>query len=309
MSSSPFVTVLILSYNGKKLLDDSISSYLANDYVNFEVVVIDNGSTDGTQEYVKSKWKNVELLRLDQNKGYSGGFNFGLDYAFNKKDADFVLITNNDVVADKKIISSLADTAKDDEKIGFVTGKVLFFDNPKVIQTAGKKEDKIRLNGPDIGLNEIDDGQYDYISEIPFADDIFMLVSKNLFFEVGGYDETFFLQAEQFDWQVRAKKQNFKILYTYKAFLYHKESMTIGKVSAEKEYYNSRNSMIVILKHKDPLFFKRYLWNHFFYRVVYKSLKSILKFQIKTSLYVVLGFFSGIKWGFVNKKFTIKHFI
>ena len=305
----PYVIVLILSYNGKELLDDSISSYLRNDYINFNVVVIDNGSTDGTKDYVESKWNNVEVLRLDQNKGYSGGFNFGLDYAFNKKNADFVLITNNDVVADKKIISSLTDVTKKDEKIGFVTGKVLFFDNPKIIQTAGKTEDKIRLNGPDIGFNQTDNGQYDYICEIPFADDIFILVSKELFFKVGGYDETFFLQAEQFDWQIRAKNNNFKIFYTYKAFLYHKESMTIGKISAEKEYYNTRNSMIVILKHKEPLFFKRYLWNHFLYRVVYKSLKSIFQFQIKTSLYVFLGFFSAIKWGFINKKFTIKHFI
>ena len=190
------------------------------------------------------------------------------------------MITNNDVVADKKIISSLAEVAKKDDMIGFTTGKVLYYDNPKIIQTAGKNEDKIRLNGPDIGFNQVDKGQYDYISEIPFADDIFMLVSKKLFLEIGGYDETFFLQAEQFDWQVRAKKNNFKIYYTYKAFLFHKESMTIGKTSAEKEYYNARNSMIVILKHKDPVFFKRYLWNHFFYRVIYK-----FKINIKISIH------------------------
>ena len=302
------IIVLILSYNGRDLLKDCVDSYLKNDYENFDIIVIDNGSSDNTKKYVESNWSNkIEVIRLEKNRGYSGGFNFGLNYAFNKKNADYVLITNNDVVADKKIISSLAEVAKKDDMIGFTTGKVLYYDNPKIIQTAGKNEDKIRLNGPDIGFNQVDKGQYDYISEIPFADDIFMLVSKN-FLEIGGYDETFFLQAEQFDWQVRAKKNNFKIYYTYKAFLFHKESMTIGKTSAEKEYYNARNSMIVILKHKDP-FFLNDIYGIIFYRVIYKSLKSIYKFQFKIAFFVIIGFVSGLNGGLATKKFTLEHFI
>ena len=82
---TPKVIVLILSYNGKYLLQDSISSYLANNYTNFEVVVIDNGSNDGTQEWVAQHYPEVFVLRTEKNLAYSGGFNFGLDYAFNQK--------------------------------------------------------------------------------------------------------------------------------------------------------------------------------------------------------------------------------
>jgi len=98
------VVILILSYNGKHLLKDSISSYLANDYPNFEVIVIDNGSKDGTKEWVEQNYPGIIVLRTEKNLGYSGGFNFGLDYAFNKKNADNVLITNNDVKADNKVL-------------------------------------------------------------------------------------------------------------------------------------------------------------------------------------------------------------
>ena len=84
----PKVLVLILSYNGKELLEDSVGTYLANDYPNFEVVVIDNGSSDGTKDYVESQFPEANVIRLEQNRGYSGGFNFGLDYAFVQQKAD-----------------------------------------------------------------------------------------------------------------------------------------------------------------------------------------------------------------------------
>ncbi len=78
MEKNPFVIVLILSYNGKELLKDSVSSYLANNYENFEVTVIDNGSVDGTKEFVEKEWPEATVIRLAKNQGYSGGFNYGL---------------------------------------------------------------------------------------------------------------------------------------------------------------------------------------------------------------------------------------
>jgi hypothetical protein len=126
-SNIPNVVVLVLTYNGKNLLYECLSSYLQNDYKNFEIVVIDNGSSDGTETYVRKKFPKVSLLRLEENRGYSGGFNFGLNYAVSEKKADYVLVTNNDVKVDKLLISELVNVAEKDEMIGFVTGKVYFY--------------------------------------------------------------------------------------------------------------------------------------------------------------------------------------
>ena len=213
----PKVLVLILSYNGKHLLDDSVSSYLANDYPNFGVVVIDNGSSDGTVEYLKEKFPSVKVLRIEKNRGYAGGFNHGLDYAFNKQDAGYVLISNDDVKADSRVISEMVKIAQTDQSIGFVTGKVYFFDSPNVFQTVGKYEDPVSWNGDHIGAFQEDKGQYDQIQERVFADDVCTLVSRQLFLKVGGYDPTFYLQSEETDWQARAKKFNYKIIYTPQA--------------------------------------------------------------------------------------------
>ena len=95
----PYVIVLILTYKGKQLLDDSVSSYLENDYPNFDVVVIDNGSIDGTKEYIQEHFPKVSVIRLEKNRGYSGGFNYGLSYA-TELNADYVLVTNDDVKVD-----------------------------------------------------------------------------------------------------------------------------------------------------------------------------------------------------------------
>lgn len=303
------VVILILSYNGKHLLDDSISSYLRNDYPNFEVIVIDNGSIDGTKEWVEENFPNVFVLRTERNLGYSGGFNFGLDYAFNKKNADYVLITNNDVKADSKVISELVKVAEMDEMIGFVTGKVYYYDKPNILQTVGKYEDPIRWNGEHIGNKEVDHVQYDNISERIFVDDIFMLVKRKLFLEIGGYDTTFRFQAEEYDWQARAKKLGYKIYYTPYAKIWHKESMTIGKNSAFKAYYDARNPMLVILIHKEPAFFRRYFWQHLKLGVVRSSLVTLKQLRPNVALSIWKGFLSGMLWGIKNKKFRINHFI
>lgn len=304
----PKVLVLILSYNGKELLEDSVSSYLANDYANFEVVVIDNGSSDGTQDYMEEHFPEARLIRLEQNRGYSGGFNYGLDYAFVKRKADYVLITNNDVKVDKHIVSALVDVAQKEEKVGFVTGKAYYYDKPDTLQTVGKYEDPIRWNGEHIGGREVDRGQYDQVSERFFIDDIFMLVSRPLYEDVGGYDTTFFFQAEEYDWQARGKAAGYKIMYTPHARLWHKESMTIGKQSAFKAYYDSRNPMLVILKHKSPDFFRKYFW-HQFGKTCKGFLVSCKQRRFDVAIRKISGLVSALFWGIRQKKFSRKHFI
>ena len=302
------VIVLILSYNGKHLLDDSISSYLANDYPNFEVVVIDNGSTDGTKEWVEKNYPDVFVLRTEKNLAYSGGFNFGLDYAFNKRNADYVLITNNDVKADRKVITELVKVAETDPMIGFVTGKVYFYDKPEILQTVGKKYDPVFWNGGHIGNNEKDEGQYDTIEERAWCDDIYWLVKRSVWEKTGGYDTEFAFQSEDWDWQVRAKLYGFKIYYTFKAKIWHKHSATIGKSSPFKIYYDARNPLIVQLKYRSPdqvrPYLTRYLINY-----IKRTIKDLIKLRFNFIRAYWKGFFSAIIWSIKNNKFSIKLFI
>lgn len=305
----PKVVILILSYNGKLLLEEAINSYLKNNYGNFSIVVIDNGSTDGTEDFLSENFPQVKILRLVKNRGYSGGFNAGLEFAFETENADYALITNNDVLADMNIVSELVKAASADDSIGFTTGKVYFYDSSTILQTVGMKYDPVRLNGGHIGLLEEDTGQFDKTEERAFADDIFMLVSRKLYYDTGGYDEEFVLQAEQFDWQIRAKLKGFKIMYTPYAKLWHKESMTIGKHSPLKLYYDARNPMIVLLKYQEAEQFRKYFWMHLRKDIARSSLINLKNGYLEIALKIWEGFFSSVYWGFKNKKFTLKHFV
>ncbi|MDC1371418.1 glycosyltransferase family 2 protein [Flavobacteriaceae bacterium] len=295
MKNTPKVTVLILSYNGVELLEDSISSYLQNDYQNFDVVVIDNGSTDNTLEYLEQNWQNIKVLKTIKNLGYSGGFNFGLDFCFNNNNSEYVIITNNDVKVDKNVISKLVETSRISDNIGFVTGKVYYFDHPDVLQTVGKHKDNIRWNGAHIGSNEIDNGQFDNIAERTFIDDIYMLVKKSVYNKIGGYDTLYQFQCEEWDWQARAKIHGFKIYYTPDAKIWHKESMTIGKKSAFKAYYDAKNPMVMIYSHKGFVFFVKFFVNHFWSHIFKASIKSLIfDFDLKKFYKIWLGFVHGV---------------
>ena len=305
---SPKVVVLILSYDGKFLLEDAVGSYLDNQYPNYEVVVIDNGSVDGTKEYVEEAFPKAQVIRLEQNRGYSGGFNFGLDYAFHQAQADYVLITNNDVKVDRNIIAELVKVAETDSKIGYVTGKAYYYDHPDTLQTVGKYEDPIKWNGEHIGNQEVDRGQHDEVAERCFIDDIFMLVSRSLYEETGAYDTTFFFQAEEYDWQARGKAAGYKVMYTPHAKLWHKESMTVGKKSAFKAYCDARNPMLVILTYKSPEYFRRYFWQQFG-KTVKGFLVSIKQRRFDVAFNRMKGFVSGLFWALRRRKLSRRHFI
>lgn len=299
--SFPKVTVLVLSFNGRHLLEDCLNSYCNNGYKRFSILVIDNGSTDETEDYVRSEYPSVKVLRSDKNLKYSGGLNFGLDYAFSQENADYALITNNDVVADSDLIAALVDAAQNDNSIGFTIGKVYYYEKPEVFQTVGKKYDPVIWNGGHIGQGEKDTGQYDKVEERAWCDDIYWLVRREVWERTGGYDTEFAFQGEDFDWQVRAKRLGYKIMFTPHAKLWHKESMTIGRTSPFKAYYDARNPLIVHMKHREqheymPIIKMRFLGN------LKVTPKMLLKGKILHLFKMWRGFFSAISWGIRNKK-------
>ena len=308
--SEPFVVVLMLTYNGKNWLKDSIPSYLNNNYSNFRVVVVDNGSNEDLKKYVNEKFPKVDLIRLEKNRGYSGGFNFGFDYAVNKLDADFVLVTNDDVYADSKIIEELVRVAQEDDTIGFVTGKVYFYDShgsKNILQTVGKEKTKWGLVGKHIGGLEKDVGQYDVLSERHFIDDVFTLVSRKVFEKTIGFDLNFFLQYEETDWQVRSKEHGFRILYTPEAKLWHRVGMSTGGTDSPlRHYYSKRNQILMVSRHSTSLIFFLFLLQRFFLGLPMQIISYVIKRRLDLVSASITGTFSGLIWHLKGEREKIK---
>jgi GT2 family glycosyltransferase len=248
-TAARLVYVLTLNWNGKQWLGDCVSSALAMNYPNFRVVVVDNGSTDDSVNLVRKRFPQVHVIQNKQNLGYPAGFNVGMAYA-HVCGAEYFLLVNNDTVIDSGALRALVATAESKDRAGFVSGKVYFHDRPTILQTVGKTLDPVFWSGHDIGENEKDGGQFDMVEERDFLDDIYILVSKQLYEDVGGYDPQLFLQCEGFDWQIRAKKKSWRLYFTPEAKIWHRSGQSMGgRGSPISEYYFVRNHLIVVAKH------------------------------------------------------------
>lgn len=294
----PKVFVLILSYNGIRWLKGCLPTVLGMDYLNYEVVVIDNGSSDETQSFLRANFPQVHILALKPNRGYAGGFDAGLEYAANLG-ADYFLVMNNDTEIDRHALTALVDAAEAQDRAGFVTGKVYFHDRRDVFQSVGKKDDPITWVGPHIGYGEEDRGQHDQAAERIFVDDIYTLVSRKLYDEVGGYDPQFYLRCEEFDWQLRARKAGWKIYYAPHAKLWHHGSATTGGAgSPTNNYFLERSRIIAIAKHGSAFRLLRYLaWSGM--EASYRLAGSVVRLNwntFKPRLARLLGILSGISW-------------
>jgi hypothetical protein len=298
VSTSRKVFVITLNWNGKKWLNDCLSSVLAMDYPNFEVAVVDNGSTDGSVEFIRERFPEAHVLETGRNLGYAKGFNVGLEYAA-AQGAEYFLIMNNDTVIDRRALSALVDTSLTCDRAGFVTGKIYFYHHPDTFQTVGKEEDSIRLSGHHIGTGEKDTGQFETVKEHLFLDDVMTLVDRKMYDELGGYDPQYFLQCEEIDWQVRAKKKGWKFYYTPKAKLWHRVSMSMGSSgNAIGRYFDTRSQMVVMARHTS---FQRFLRYYFLtsFKVTDSLLRGLVQFnwsKIKPRLAMLLGHIGGTFW-------------
>ena len=247
MAAAPKVTVLTLSWNKKFHTLEWLDAVGRLEYPNFDVLVVDNGSSDGSPAAIRKRNPSVTVIENGENLGYSRGFNVGMEHAFGSG-ADYVLVMNNDAVIDPEALTALVDVAQTDPKIGFVSGKVFHYFRSEELQTVGTERHPYLVAGRQIGFGEEDHGQYDEPAEREISDDVYLLVSRAAFEAVGGYDPEFFIVHENVDWCIRLREAGFKIMYAPGAKIWHKGKAG-GGWSAHFVFYQTRNDFVLVAKH------------------------------------------------------------
>ena len=254
------VAIVILNFNGYKDTIECLESLNKLSIDNFEplVVVVDNGSESKFKvQSLKFKVGEIKVIRNEENLGFSGGNNIGIKYAL-EQGSDYILILNNDTFVDKNLVKELIKTADSDTKIGIVSPKIYFAKGFEFHEGRYKKDelgcvfwyaggimDWKNLIGYHKGVDEVDNGQYDKIEETEISTGCCMMVKKEVFEKIGMLDERYFLYYEDSDLNLRAKKAGFKIIYSPKAILWHKNAGSgEGSGSSLQDYYISRNRLI-----------------------------------------------------------------
>ncbi len=280
------VVVLAINYNQNEYTISCINSILASDYENFKIILIDNGSDKEDLNKLIDKLPSSENLifkKIERNIGMVGAFNFGFKEGI-KLNPKYFMVINNDAVIDKNGIKELVNTCKVNNNMAVVTGKVYHYDEPEILQFVGYEcINKNYLSHKGLGIDEPDNGQHDEVVERDLIDDIFGLYPAELYNKIGAYSPYFWLNSCQADLALRAKKAGYKLMFTPKAKLWHKGSVSIGgrDMNPKLAYMTIQGSLIL-----------RYLHLKRNYFIVYylKATLSVVRTLVKTLfLYLFKG--------------------
>ncbi|MDQ4149606.1 MAG: glycosyltransferase [Actinomycetota bacterium] len=241
----PDVSVVVLNFNGKPFLDACLESLFAQSYPapHVEILLVDNGSSDGSLEYVRSQWPRVRTLPLETNRGFAGGINAGVRAAKGR----YVALINNDAKAHADWIrNGLAGFGKSMD-VAMVASKILTLDGKTMDYAGGALT--FYGHGFKVGVNEPDEGQYDRPIETLFGSGCALFMPRDLFLEVGGFDEDYFAFFEDVDLGWRLWTLGYRVLYEPSSVVYHRHHGTADALGQEKErFLLERNALITILK-------------------------------------------------------------
>ena len=242
-TSSPLISIIIVNLNGEEYLGDCLRSLDAQSFREFEVIVVDNGSTDGSLSLIRNKFPWVRLIDLEENMGFSRGNNLGIV----KADTKYIATLNNDTIADSGWLEALYQAAEMDSTIGMVASKILLGKDGRTIDSVGM------LVYPDgmsrqQGRGETDQHQFDGIKDILFPSACAALYRCEMLQRIGYFDEDFFSYCEDTDLGLRARLAGWKAVLAPLAEIRHLYSQTGGPYSSFKAYHVERNRMWVLLK-------------------------------------------------------------
>ena len=246
--SPPRVAAIVLNYNGKDVTLLTLSSLVRLDYPSVDLVVVDNGSTDGSFEAVAASYPTVVQLRVEHNQGISWGLNHGLRWAL-ERDYDYLLVLNNDVEAAPDMLSELVRVAESDPTIGCVGPKTYYYgDRERLWSTGGILRFKESVTR-ERGMNELDRGQYDRDEEVPYVNGCAMLMRRAAVEKAGLWDPTYYLGVEDADWCFRMKRHGFRCFYAHRARLWHMVSASIGVYKPGRTFHTGRSTAIFVRKY------------------------------------------------------------
>jgi len=242
--SAAQIAVILVNWNGRNLLPACLQSIFRQTWMPTEVVVVDNGSTDGSIEYLEQAWSGqLRLVRHAQNLGFTAGVNAGI----RATSAEWIALLNTDAVADPGWLKALMAEVSLRPDMGMFACKIFLASEDGRIDKAGHLLYGDGLNGGR-GYGQRDCGQFDHPEEVLFPDGCAALYRRRIFEEVGLFDEQFFAYGDDAELGLRARLFGWKCLYVPTAVVHHLHSAGLGATSSRKAMLVERNRIWLACK-------------------------------------------------------------
>jgi len=232
----PVVSVIVLNYNGRRWLAGCLDALAAQVGVPaFEIVLVDNASTDGSAAFVRTEYRSVRLIESESNRGFAGGNNLGAQKAAGR----FLAFLNNDTIAAQDWLSRLVSVLDERPDVGLATSKLVLMDDPSRLDSAG--DGYLRAGGAYKRGHGRPAADHGVSREVFGACGAAFVVRRALFERLGGFDESFFMVYEDVDLSYRARLAGFRCWYAADAVVRHAGSATLGRASETAVFYGQRN--------------------------------------------------------------------
>jgi hypothetical protein len=251
MKPGPLVACIILNTNRRDDTLACLASLEAQTYPHLRVLVLDNASTDGSVDAVRTRFPSVEIIALERNLGYAGNNNVGIAAAL-AAGADWLFVLNEDTELSPDCVERLVEVAAADAGIGIVGPMVYHHDEPGVIQSAGGRF-TARWEEFHLGKNEEDRGQYRDPHEVGWISGCAILVRRAVVEQVGAFDERFFIYWEETEWCIRTRKAGWRIVHVPAARVWHKGVQRDYQPKPSVTYYSTRNRLLALSTHHAPV--------------------------------------------------------
>ncbi|TAJ13940.1 glycosyltransferase family 2 protein [Marinilabiliaceae bacterium JC017] len=246
LQTYPLVSIVTVNYNQSQVTCEFLASMRNVSYPALEVIVVDNGSLGDQPEIIVERFPEVILIQSEENLGFAGGNNLGIQRARGK----YILFINNDTEVEKDFLQPMVRLLENDLSIGMVSPKIRYSYHPDTIQYAGfSKMNPYTLRMKAVGYKQKEAGQYEEVGETHFAHGCAMMVPVRVIEKVGVMPEMYFLYYEEHDWSTQIKKAGYRIFFQPQSVVFHKESISTGKNSPLKTYYLNRNRILYFRRH------------------------------------------------------------
>jgi len=251
LAGMPRIFTILLNWNGKTDTLACLESLQKTEYLAHTVVVVDNGSTDGSQEVIASQFPGAIIIQNKENLGFAGGNNVGIEYAM-AHGADYLFILNNDTEVDKNIFGEFIKVAEQGPAAAVLGAKIYYFKPSDRIWYAGAEWSWERAEFGHVGCDQTDNGRdWEKIRPVDYVCGCAMFIKAEVFRKIGLFDARFFILWEESDWCYRALKAGYPSLFVPTAKVWHKVSSTFGNDTRSPRYlyFWWRNRLLFIKRH------------------------------------------------------------